>query len=77
LEQYNQLLPLVAVNDAGPFTQGVDELCHAVSFSFVTRLGNVVYFDAALMVLNLKSAAPPIGSSFPTFQNLVNHTIMD
>jgi hypothetical protein len=48
-----------------------------VPFSSVARLGDVVYFDAALMILDPKSAPPPFGGGFPTFQKLVNHAIIN
>jgi hypothetical protein len=69
--------PLVAVNHTGAFNRAVDELCQAVPFSSVARLGDIVYFDAALMVLDPKSKPPPIGGGFPTFQKLVNQAIID
>jgi hypothetical protein len=67
----------VAVNHTGFFNRGVEGLGRVAPFSSVSRIGDNVFFDASLMIID-PTAPPPIKSTeFVNFTKLINSEIID
>jgi hypothetical protein len=63
--------PVIGVAHTGLFNRPMDTLCQAEPFSAVARLGDVVYFDPSLMVLD-PNEPPAKAPDAPTFAKLIN-----
>jgi hypothetical protein len=68
--------PVVGVGHTGLFNRAPDSLCQAEPFSAVPRLGDVVYFDPMMMVLDPK-LPPTKAPDALNFAKLINAEIID
>lgn len=67
--------PVVAVSPIGVFNKPADRLCRAKPFASVSKVGDVVYFDSSLMVIDPKDV--PKDNSETTWQKYINREMVE
>jgi hypothetical protein len=68
--------PVIAVSHTGLFNKPAERLCNYEPFGGVSRLGEVVYFDPALMVLN-PADVPAQPTEAGSFSRYINQEIIE
>jgi hypothetical protein len=76
-ERLADCFPVVGVNHTGVFNRGVESLCRAKPFSGVSRIGDIVFFDPSLMIIDPTAPPPTKSTEFLNFAKLINHEIID
>jgi hypothetical protein len=76
-DRLSDCFPVVAVNHTSVFNRGVESLCRAAPFSSVSRIGDIVFFDPSLMIIDPTAAPPTKSTEFINFAKLINSEIID